>query len=168
MSKKSNYYKRQQGRCALQQNPWLLQWTLSRLVAWASTTRCTGLTHSFLWHRWLTSRPPPGNCDLVKCIWTIRTTRCTRSSLFPSSGQLTHITPYPCLSVAPPHLKQSPGPPSLSLLAVNVNFKSLKSTSILTIFSIWVLLFRPQSHDLRWLGRYREKSTNYSPHGLPC
>ena len=125
-------------------------------------------SHYFLWHRWLTSRPPPGNCDLVKCICTIRATRCTRSSFFPSSGHLTHITPYPCLSVAPLHIKQSPGPPSLSLLVVNFNFKSLKSTSILTIFSIWVLLFRPQSHDSRWLGRYREKSTNYSPHRLLC
>ena len=50
ISKNPYFYKRQCGRCALQQTPWLLLCSLSRLVAWASTTRCIGLTHSFLWH----------------------------------------------------------------------------------------------------------------------
>lgn len=61
--------------------PCCMQWVLSWFVAWSFSDRCIGLTHSFLWQRWLTSRIVPGNCDLVRRISTIRATRCTLSTL---------------------------------------------------------------------------------------
>jgi hypothetical protein len=121
----------QRGRCVPQQTPCRTQWTLSRFVACGSMTRCTGLTQSFLWQRWLTSKHPPGNSDLVRRISTIRATRCTFSCFLPSTGQLTFMTPYPLLVTAPFQITQSPPcPPTLSLFWSNFLFKSSKMSFI--------------------------------------
>ena len=66
----------------------------SWFVAWDSIVRCIGLIHSFLWQRWLTSRPASGNCDLVSLTSTIRATRFTFSTLLPSTGHPTLKIPY--------------------------------------------------------------------------
>lgn len=122
------------GRCVPQQTPCWKQCLLSRFVACGSMTRCTGLTQSFLWQRWLTSSPSPGNCDLVRCISTIRATRCTFSCFLPSSGQVTFITPYPNLLTAPFQMIQSPPcPPTLSLFWPNFIFNKSKNASICQI-----------------------------------
>ena len=92
----------QTGWWAPQQHPCRTQWMRSWFLAWDSNVRCIGLIHSFLWQRWLTSRLASGNCDLVSLISTIRATRCTFSTLLPSTGQTYPQPPIAISTNQPP------------------------------------------------------------------
>ena len=57
--------------CAIVHTPALRQWILSMLLLWVSRIRWSGLTHSLLWHKWLTSRVSPKLLTVgsLKLLW---------------------------------------------------------------------------------------------------
>ena len=83
--------------------------------------------YSFIWQRWLTSRPAHRNCDLVSLICTIRATRCT-STLLTSTGHPTLKISQPSLPTPPFHQMH---PSTFSLLAAGFSFKISMNPTLL-------------------------------------